>query len=188
VNQPGDPAPPANSAMPEVPAASATPGTPEARATPAATDHGQQFDRALSAFVRAEYEACSELLKTLLAMGSRIESLYLLVVCSQRLGKHEYAREIALRNRDRFSPWATIILRLTVGEITLDDALAQAPDDVHRVQARYYHAAGTRTRGEFDAFRDQLLAIVDTPIPTTLEKFVAASELLDLDQRAAANA
>jgi hypothetical protein len=120
------------------------------------------IDQALRAFASRNYDECVRQALVLLRTRKTHELLQALLISLQRLGRTDLLEELRASVLKVTHPWASTLLKLTLGEAEPAEVLGQAEDDVQRCQAHYYTGARLLTLGLAEAASAEFVASMAT--------------------------
>src|SRR5512146_899524 len=121
----------------------------------------------VEAFDGGDYRECARQARKLFSAGRDYAFGQLLLISLQRLGETDEASRVGseLLQATAGDHWEQMLVRLSLGELSLDNAIAEAQTADHKCQAFYYVGARDFTQGRIDEaqahFDDSLLVQSD---------------------------
>ncbi len=148
-----------------------------------AADRKSEYLSCTLAFADHDYDTCVRHAVSFLERGEDPFLAQLLLISLQRLGK---TKAVALVGADCTArvlnrPWEHALLKLTLGEVELDEVLEIAADDQQCCQAHYYAGARLLTLGKIEAAQQKLKTCLDYRIQCH-ERLLAIKELDSPDE------
>jgi hypothetical protein len=116
---------------------------------------------AIKAFGRRDYARCVELARQSYSSGTiRPIELNLMLIGLLRLGRPQEAEQLGPEYLDLLQghAWDQTLIRLILGQVAAEQALAQAASEEQRFQAHFYAGARALTEARVDEARKQFTA------------------------------
>jgi hypothetical protein len=142
------------------------------------TEAETKTDPYFRAYVNEEYRACVLQAYSSLSGAYTLQILQVFLNSMLRLGLTHELSQIgpAILHASRNYPWQNLLLKLTLRQVDLPEALRDAGNASRRCQVHYYAGALSRSLGNLDAAREQLDLCADLDARSCLEWRLALAE------------
>ena len=103
----------------------------------------------VQAFITNQYSKCIDVGLSILSSGATDVIAQLVLISCQRMGETSKAEQLGADAvlATAALPWTQLLLKLTLGQVKLEDALRHAKDEKQRCAAQFYAGARLMTLG-----------------------------------------